>query len=349
MSKVRVVHYVNQYFAGIGGEDKADIGPEVREGPVGPAVGLQNALGKDGQVVATVFCGDSYMAVERGEAAAAEVVELIRPYQPDVFVAGPSFGSGRYGLACGLVCSTVQDQLGIPAVTAMYEEAPGAEQYRKHVPIVPTKETAAGMGTALPELARLALKLGRGQQLGAPDEDGYLPRGYRRNQFAEERGAARAVLMLLKKLKGEPYLTEWQLPKYDQVAAPPPLEKTEGIRVALVTEGGVVPKGNPDRIPSGWATKWAKYDVSGLKELSPESFETVHGGFDTTAGNHDPDRLIPLDAVRDLEKEGKVQLHEFLYSTVGNMGSITEMRRMGAEIAQELREAGVEAVIVGGT
>ena len=29
---IRVVHYINQFFAGIGGEEKADIKPEVRDG-----------------------------------------------------------------------------------------------------------------------------------------------------------------------------------------------------------------------------------------------------------------------------------------------------------------------------
>ena len=28
---IRVVHYINQFFAGIGGEEKADIKPEVRD------------------------------------------------------------------------------------------------------------------------------------------------------------------------------------------------------------------------------------------------------------------------------------------------------------------------------
>ena len=345
---VRVVHYINQYFAGVGGEEKADQKPEVREGPVGPGIGLQNALGDAGKIVATVYSGDSYMA-EHEAKASTEVVKLIAKYKPDVVVAGPSFGSGRYGLACGQVCAAVQAELKVPTVAAMFEDSPGAEQYRKSVVIVPTKETAAGMGAALPQVARLALKLAKGEPLGAPDEDGYIARGYRQNEFASERGATRAVNMLLKKLRGEPFVTEWPLPKYDPVKAPAALAGTKGIKVALVSEGGVVSKGNPDHIPSGWATKWAKYELGGIQDLTSPQFETIHGGFDTTAANQDPDRLIPVDTLRAMEKEGKVTLYHELISTVGNMGSITEMRRMGAEIAAELRKAGVDAVIVGAT
>ena len=34
MAKIRIVHYINQFFASIGGEDKADVSPEVRDGIV---------------------------------------------------------------------------------------------------------------------------------------------------------------------------------------------------------------------------------------------------------------------------------------------------------------------------
>ena len=39
MAKYKIVHYINQFFAGIGGEEKADYTPELREGVVGPGKG----------------------------------------------------------------------------------------------------------------------------------------------------------------------------------------------------------------------------------------------------------------------------------------------------------------------
>jgi len=42
---LKVVHYINQFFGQIGGEDKADTPPLVKEGPVGPGLALQQALG----------------------------------------------------------------------------------------------------------------------------------------------------------------------------------------------------------------------------------------------------------------------------------------------------------------
>ena len=47
MSKIRVVQYINQFFAQIGGEEKADIPAELREGPVGPGLAFNQAWGAD--------------------------------------------------------------------------------------------------------------------------------------------------------------------------------------------------------------------------------------------------------------------------------------------------------------
>ena len=344
----RVVHYVNQFFAGFGGEDRADVSPVAREGITGAAAGLQNALGRSALVVATIYCGDNYMA-DRGERAADEVADLIKAFEPDVVVAGPAFNAGRYGLACGQVCEAVQRRYGIPALTGLYKENPGAEMFHASVIIVPTAKTAAGMPGALKELARLALKLGGGKRLAPPEVDGYLPQGYRQNEFSEERGATRAVTMLLRKIKGEPFRTEWPIPALDEVKPADPVAKKAGISVAMVTTSGLVPKGNPDRLPASWATTWLKYDLSQVNDLTSSFFETIHGGYDTTAANKDPNCLVPIDAFRRLENEGRVRFHKNLYTTTGNSGSLTDMRRLGAEIAKDLNGAEIDAVIVGAT
>jgi len=60
MGKIRVVHYINQFFAGIGGEEKADYKPEVREEVVGPGMALNAEFKGEAEIVATIICGDSY-------------------------------------------------------------------------------------------------------------------------------------------------------------------------------------------------------------------------------------------------------------------------------------------------
>jgi len=346
---IRVVHYINQFFAQIGGEEKADIRPEVREGFVGPGMGLNGLFKGEAQIVATVICGDSYFN-ENVEEAKAEIIEMVKKYNPDVFIAGPAFNAGRYGVACGNIAKEVEEKLNIPAITGMYIENPGADMYKKHLYIVETKNSAVGMRDALPKIANLALKLAKGEALGAPEVDGYIERGMRKNYFATERGSKRAVDMLVKKIKGEAFTTEFKMPVFDRVEPNPPVADITKAKVAIVTSGGTVPKGNPDHIESSSASKYGEYDIEGVMDLTAETYETAHGGYDPTYANTDSDRVIPVDVLRQMEKEGKIgSLHRYFYSTVGNGTAVLSSKKFGEEIAKKLIADGVTAVILTST
>src|SRR5215469_8120224 len=106
MNALRVVCYVNQFFGQAGGEDKAGLTPQRMAGPVGSARAVQQALGEAGTVVATVLCGDNYVA-EHTEEAVRELVALVADERPDLVVAGPAFLAGRYGVACGALCAAI--------------------------------------------------------------------------------------------------------------------------------------------------------------------------------------------------------------------------------------------------
>lgn len=41
---IKVVHYINQFYAGIGGEKQADLRPEVRKGMVGVRDGFSEGF-----------------------------------------------------------------------------------------------------------------------------------------------------------------------------------------------------------------------------------------------------------------------------------------------------------------
>jgi glycine reductase len=345
MTTLRVVHYVNQFFAGVGGEDRAGEPPQVRAGAVGPGQALQRALGDAAQVVATVYCGDNFFS-EREEAAAAAVVELIRPHAPDLVVAGPAFNAGRYGVACGRVCQAVEDALGVPSVTGMYPENPAVELYRPRVYIVPSGPNATSMAATMQRMAALGLKRARGERLGLPGQEGHLARGLRYTEMATESAATRAVEMLLASVRGEPWETEWPLPNYDRVPPPIPVKDVRRATIALVTSGGIVPRGNPDRIESTYATKWAKYSLAGVDDLTPDRWQSIHGGYDTTRANEDPDRVLPLDVLRELETEGAIgRLLDEYWVFVGSGASTTNARRFAEEMARELHASSVEGVI----
>ncbi len=347
--KIRVVHYINQFFAGIGGEEKANTPPGVKEGACGPGKLLQSLLAGKGEVVATVYCGDNYINEHR-DSALEEILKTLSTLNPSVVIAGPAFGSGRYGMACGSVCQAAIEKLRIPGLTGMHEENPAAELYRSRVIIASTGETSVRMKEAVSRIAVLAVKLAQGEPLGPADEEGYLSQGRKKNVFTSETGAKRSIDMLVKKMRGEAFVTELPLPKYDTVPPAAPLKDLTKATIALVTEGGCVPRGNPDRIESGWATKWAKYPLEGMSRLSAGEYESVHGGLDTTLINENPNRLVPLDILAEMEKEGDIgSLHGLLYSTVGNMGSLGTIKRFGHEIARELKAAKVDGVILTAT
>jgi len=347
---IKVVHYINQFYAGIGGEEKADVKPEVREGVVGPGMGLNGLLKKDGlEIVATVICGDSYFN-ENLEEAKAEILDMVKKYSPDMFIAGPAFNAGRYGVACGTIAKEVQEKLNIPVLTAMYVENPGVDIYKKYLYIVETRNSAVGMKDALPKIAALAVKLAKGEELGSPAEEGFIERGIRKNYFATERGSKRAVDMLVKKIKGEEFATEFQMPHFDRVDPNPPVVDITKAKIALVTSGGIVQKGNPDHIESSNASKFGKYDIEGINDLTPENSETAHGGYDPTYANDDGDRVLPVDVLRKMEKEGKIgSLHRYYYTTVGNGTAVASAKKFGETIAKELIADGVDAVILTST
>ena len=349
MEKIKVVHYINQFFAGIGGEEKADYKPEVREGVVGPGMALNAGFKGEAEIIATVICGDSYFN-ENLEDAKKEVIEMVKKYKPDLFIAGPAFNAGRYGVACGAITEAVQQELGIPVLTGMYEENPGADMFKKSVYIVPTKNSAAGMRDAVSKMVPLALKLGKGEEIGSPEEENYMSRGIRKNYFADKRGSARAVDMLVKKLKGEDFVTEFPMPNFDRVEPNPAVKDITKAKIALVTSGGIVPKGNPDHIESSSASKYGKYDIEGVMDLTSETFETAHGGYDPVYANEDADRVLPVDVLRDMEKEGKIgSLHRYYYATVGNGTAVASAKAFAAEYSKELVADGVDAVILTST
>jgi betaine reductase len=349
MAEIRVVHYLNQFFGQIGGEEKADITPFSKEGPVGPGTALEKELGENIKIVGTVICGDTYFN-ENIEQATSEVMDLIAAFKPDIVVAGPAFNAGRYGMACGGVCAAVQERLKIPAVTGMYEENPGADLYKKEVYIVKTGNSAAKMREALPALGKLAKKLARGEVVGSPAEEGYLARGIRKNVFHQQRGSARAVDMLLKKLKGEPFVTEYPMPVFDRVTPRPAIKDMKKARIALVTSGGIVPKGNPDRIESSSASKFGRYDLTGVNNLDKNTYETAHGGYDPVYANEDADRVLPVDVMRQLEKEGVIgELHSVYYATVGNGTSVANAKKYAHAIGEELKQANIDGIILTST
>ena len=349
MAKYKIVHYLNQFFAGIGGEDRADYKPEVREEVLGPGMALKAGLGEDYEIVATVICGDNYFG-ENLDLATDTIIDMVKKYNPDVFVAGPAFNAGRYGVACGTICKAVEERLGVPVLSGMYIENPGADMFKKDVILVETGNSAATMKKAVPKFVNLIEKMATGAEILGPKIEGYLERGIRVNYFAEERGATRGMDMLLKKMAGEPFETDLPMPKFDRVDPAEPIKDIKKAKIAVVTSGGIVPIGNPDHIESSNATKFGYYTMEGMDSLSKDDYMTIHGGYDRQYVLENPNLVVPLDALRKLEKEGEFgELVNYFATTTGTGTATGSAAKFGDEIGKRFKAEGVDGVILTST
>jgi glycine reductase len=348
---MKVLHYLNQFFAGIGGEEKA--GHEVLfiPGPVGAGSVIQNTL-KNYQVEhATLVCGDNYFHEEEEKALGA-IRAAIEQFQPDFFIAGPAFNAGRYGLACAKLCSWVRDHWRIPAITGMHGDNPGTKEIGRHVFVIQTGASAASMAESLKRFSLLIeqLLIGNGAAIETFRSEYCLPIPRRFNARFDRPDYIRAVDMLLARLKGE--TCESEIPRVEAKEHPIPnlSGKLSDVTLALVTEGGLVPKGNPDRLESSRGSRYFKYSIDGREDLRHGEFEAMHTGYDTSTVNQDPDRIVPLDAMRTLEKAGRFnKLHDHYFVTTGTGAMPSKMEEIGAGIATELADSGVGAVILTAT
>ena len=341
---VRVVHYLNQFFAGEGGDEAAGMPLKAVDGPVRSGTLLQGILGDQGEVVGTLVCGDNY-ANEETEAALEAAGEAMERFKPDVLIAGPAFNAGRYGLACGEIGKLAESR-GIRAVAAMHEENPGVAQHRRDVYILKTGESPTEMKDAVTHMAAFALKLVGGEEIGPAAEEGYAART-RKIVRSPEPIAKRAIDMLAAKVNGRPFQTEIPVILPDRVEPAAPIADMSTARIALVTTGGLIPRGNPERQTAGNPEQYYTYSIEGMTELDGSDWEAFHGGYFNGTASDNPNYILPLQQLRTLEDRGVVgSIYETLFTMPGVGTSVPKARRLGSQIAEELVEQDVDGALL---
>ncbi len=354
--KLRAVHYINQFYGQLGGEDMADVGFSVKEGPVGPGALFAKALGDRGEVVATIICGDNYFA-SKPEEASEELIKLVEKYAPDLFFAGPAFAAGRYGIACGQACKAVGAHFKIPVVSGMYEENPGVDLYRPHAYIVKTGDNAAKMGEVVAKMVRIAFnvldnthgeKFVSGFGIGTPEEEGYFPQMVVRNVYMEKSAAARSVDMLLARIHGTPFTTEMPYAEFDKLVPAKPVPDIRKARIAVVSDGGLVDKDNKGQLKTRCCSVWTTYDLDEFfaPDKTAEDFYVAHMGYYGDDVIADRNRMVPYDVLSEMERDGEIRTY---YVTSGNAGVRKWSTRMGEEIAEALKREGVDGVLLTST
>ena len=352
--KKKAIHYLNQFFGQVGGEDMADYEPAMHDGALGCS-NIFNAVSKNVEITNTLICGDNFMASHADEAV-ERCLKLLEGKEFDIFIAGPAFNAGRYGNACGLVCKAVSEKFNVPVISSMNVENPGVELFKKDLYIFKGGARATTMKADMTAMATFADKIAAGERLLPAAMEGYFGRGIRHQVYLEDLGMEpvpacdRAVDMLLAKLAGKEFETELPIPTPDLIPIAPAIKDITKIKIALVTSGGIVPVGNPDRIESCSATRWGKYDIAKMAALESGVFKTIHAGYDPEQGDKNPNVVVPLDAIRALQNEGLLgEVDDYFYSTVGTGTTQGEAARMGREIAEVLHQRGVEGVILTAT
>lgn len=342
----KAIYYVNQFFGGIGGENDADFEPVIKEGLVGPALALQSEL-KGVEITHTVICGDNFMASHKDEAI-KRITAFLAGKEFDLLLAGPAFRAGRYGISCGEMCKFAHETYGVSAITSMHEENPGVALF-KEAPFFIMKggASAAKMRQDITTMATLANKIIAGEEILWADAEGYFSHGIRKEVFLDSPAADRSVDMLLAKLAGQPFETELKIEPRDTVVPSKAIADLSKAKVAFISTGGVVPLGNPDRIPGGTCSIWKTYDISTKDVLKQGDFYSVHCGINTDFVNANPEVIFPLSSLREFEKSGELgELDNNFYSTTGNLATLKDARRMGAEIADALKAAHVDGAIL---
>jgi betaine reductase len=346
---MRVVHYINQFFGQVGAENAANFPLEVREGPVGPGMLLNDLLGKEAEVITTIICGDNYF-VENMDKLTDKIVAILKENNADVLVAGPAFTAGRYGMACGNVCKIAHQSVGIPAVSGMHEENPGVGMYKKYAYIFPTANNARGMKDALIVMAEFVKKLASKEAIGSPAAEGYFERGIRVPAFKDNIGAKRAVDMLIKKINNQEFETEMVMPNFTKFKPSPAIKDMRNATIAVITSGGIVPNHNPDGLEACFCTKYKFYDFDAFGGTKIPNSQVAHGGYDPTFANEDGNRVLPVDVMAELEAEGEIgKLYPFAGVTVGNAMAADQAATFGDAMAKELVAAGVDGVILTST
>lgn len=347
--KIRVVHYINQFYGGYGGEDTASMGIVVKEEPVGPGLYLQSALGDSYKIVATIICGDNFIA-ENIENVSNEIADIVEKYNAQMYIAGPGFNAGRYGLACGATTAIVTERLKIPAVTGLYTENPGTDLYKDRAYILQTENNAAKMKAALERLAGFASRLAEGGFINDGKSEGYFGSGPAVDIDYGTPASTRGINMLLNKYFHQNFRTEVVMPNHEEIPVPVLEKPLSEARIALVTDGGLVPKGNPDHMVPTNSKYFKSYNFGDADHLDASDYEVSHQGYNNAFVLDDPNRLVPVDAMRALEKEGKIgSLLDTYYTTAGVMTPMEMGKKFGEEIAKSLKDQNIDAVILTST
>ena len=83
------------------------------------------------------------------------------------------------------------------------------------------------------------------------------------------------------------------------------------------------------------------------ESLSPKEWEAYHAGYFNHLVNSNPNYILPLSFLRDLERQGRIgKVHEHIYALPGVSTPVAVSAGHGRSIAEDLKAGGVDGALL---
>ncbi|MFQ6027194.1 MAG: glycine/sarcosine/betaine reductase selenoprotein B family protein [Dehalococcoidia bacterium] len=155
--------------------------------------------------------------------------------------------------------------------------------------------------------------------------------------------------------KVDNFLDRWEDILSDRLALPMAFDNTpwtpftkqlSEAKIAALTTGGIYVEGQPAFNTDG---DWSFREIA--LDTPLEDFRVAHTHYDINGVAEDVDAVLPIHRLQDLEREGIIG--EAQSPTYGFMGFIPDvaglMEVSAPEVAQKLKDDGVDGVVIGTT
>lgn len=159
---VKVLLVLNHVQAGMGSDENADLPPAGKKSIIGPGKMMEPYFKEmDGEIVATLYCGDLYYQ-NNEEEVKKKFVAMTKKLSPDVVVCGPALHYPNFGEMAGGLAEEINNKSDIPAFAAMSLENPATEKYKDKVIVVKTpKKGGVGLNQSMENICKMAVKLAK--------------------------------------------------------------------------------------------------------------------------------------------------------------------------------------------
>ncbi len=164
---MKIVMIYDQIQSGAGTKDDKMVALNIKQELVGPAIMMEQYLKEiDGNVVATLYCGNGYY-MENKEEVIRKLTAMSEKLGADVVMCGPSFNYLEYSQMAAEVAKNINEKTSIKAIAAMsLENEETIKKYKNEINIVKTpKKGGTGLNESLKNMCYVAKDMFEGKDV----------------------------------------------------------------------------------------------------------------------------------------------------------------------------------------